>query len=152
MRLASPSDRVGGSCTGEVDQEVADEARMLIPVVQVVAFAAVLAGPAPADPPRSRPGGPCIEGEQTVQLSSVPSYEEVTRALRSIEASSGGRVEVASAGMSGEGRGSGMPRSGTVPMCSGSRRGSTGTSCTAPGSVPVLRYLGSSSSRGGADP
>jgi hypothetical protein len=56
--------------------------RGLIPVVGVVAFAAVLAGPAPADPPSHVPGGPCIAAEQTVQLSSVSSYEEVTRAPR----------------------------------------------------------------------
>ena len=78
--------------------------RWLIPVIALVSYAAVIAGPAPADPPSHVPGGPCIEDTQTVRLSSLPSYEEVTRTLRSIEASSQGRVEVASAGLSGEGR------------------------------------------------
>jgi murein tripeptide amidase MpaA len=63
-----------------------------------------LTGPAAADPPSHVPGGPCIESEQQVQLSSLPSYEEVVRILSSIEASSQGRVEVASTGLSGEGR------------------------------------------------
>jgi hypothetical protein len=78
--------------------------RWLLPVVGVAAVAAALAGPAPADPPSHVPGGPCIEDEQEVKLSSLPSFEEVTRRLRSIEASSHGAVEVASAGLSGEGR------------------------------------------------
>ena len=47
--------------------------RWLIPVVGVAAFAAALAGPAPADPPSHVPGGPCIEPTQTVQLSILPS-------------------------------------------------------------------------------
>ena len=63
-----------------------------------------LVGPAAADPPSHVPGGPCLEGEQQVRLSSLPSYEEVARTLDSIEASSQGVVEVGSAGLSGEGR------------------------------------------------
>jgi Zinc carboxypeptidase len=63
-----------------------------------------LAGPAAADPPSHVPSGPCIEDQQQVRLSSLPSYEEVVRILGSIEASSQGEVEVASAGLSGEGR------------------------------------------------
>jgi hypothetical protein len=63
-----------------------------------------LAGTAGADPPAHVPGGPCIEDSQNVSLSSLPSYEEVVRQLGSIEASSHGAVEVASAGLSGEGR------------------------------------------------
>jgi hypothetical protein len=39
-----------------------------------------------------------------VSLSSLPSYDEVGRQLQSIAESSAGRVEVASAGLSGEGR------------------------------------------------
>jgi Zinc carboxypeptidase len=39
-----------------------------------------------------------------VQLSSLPSYEEVVRQLSSIASSSQGEVEIASAGLSGEGR------------------------------------------------
>jgi hypothetical protein len=69
-----------------------------------VGLAVALAGSAPADPPATVPGGPCIEGSQDVSLSSVPSYEEVAKQLRSIEASSQGTVDVASAGRSGEGR------------------------------------------------
>src|SRR5918992_1963669 len=69
-----------------------------------VGLAAAFAGSAPADPPDHVPGGPCIEEGQQVRLSSLPSYEEVRKQLRSIEASSHGTVEVASAGRSGEGR------------------------------------------------
>jgi Zinc carboxypeptidase len=77
--------------------------RTLAPILGA-ALVVALAGPAPADPPSHVPGGPCIEGEQQVQLASLPSYQEVTDALASIEGSSQGRVEVASAGLSGEGR------------------------------------------------
>jgi hypothetical protein len=72
----------------------------------VVGLVAVvgLSGPAAADPPSHVPGGPCLEDQQQVQLSSLPSYAEVVRILASIEASSQGEVEVASAGLSGEGR------------------------------------------------
>src|SRR5262245_57996410 len=73
-------------------------------VAAVVALTAAFAPAAPADPPDTVPGGPCIEQEQNVSLSSLPSYGEVVRQLRSIEASSQGAVEIASAGMSGEGR------------------------------------------------
>ena len=121
--------------------------RWLIPVVGVVAFAAVLAGPAPADPPSHVPGGPCIEGEQTVQLSSVPSYEEVTRALRSIEASSGGRVEVASAGMSGEGRELWYATVGDGPDVFWLQARIHGNELHSTEAVlQILRYLGSSGS------
>ena len=70
----------------------------------VVGFVVAFAGAAAADPPATVPGGPCIEDRQNVSLSSLPSYEEVVRQLRSIEASTHGTVEVASAGLSGEGR------------------------------------------------
>ena len=70
----------------------------------VVSAAAVYAAPATADPPSGVPGGPCLEGEQQVRLSSLPSYEQVVQQLESIEASSQGAVEIASAGLSGEGR------------------------------------------------
>ena len=69
-------------------------------LVVAVAFA----GPATADPPSGVPGGPCLENEQQVQLTSLPSYAEVGRILESIAASSQGEVDVASAGLSGEGR------------------------------------------------
>jgi Zinc carboxypeptidase len=78
--------------------------KLFLPVLGVAVAVALLAGPATADPPSGVPGGPCIEGEQTVQLSSLPSYEEVVRQLSSIESSSQGAVEIASAGQSGEGR------------------------------------------------
>jgi hypothetical protein len=77
--------------------------RWLLPVLGL-ALVALTAGPATADPPSHVPGGPCLEDPQQEQRSSVPSYEEVARILGSIEASSQGRVEVASAGLSGEGR------------------------------------------------
>ena len=73
------------------------------------ACAAVLAGAvtmpniATADPPQS-PGGPCIQGDQNVSLASVAGYQDVVRELDRIERGSQGRVEVASAGTSGEGR------------------------------------------------
>jgi len=67
-------------------------------------LAVSMAGTSPADPPAHVPGGPCIEPGQQVNLSSIPSYAEVVKQLRSIEASSRGAVEVASAGQSGEGR------------------------------------------------
>jgi Zinc carboxypeptidase len=63
-----------------------------------------LAVPAAADPPSHVPGGPCLEDQQQVRLSSLPSYEDVVRILGSIERSSRGEVEIASAGLSGEGR------------------------------------------------
>jgi hypothetical protein len=69
-----------------------------------VGLAVAFAGSAEADPPATVPGGPCLEDSQNVNLSSIPSYEDVAKQLRSIEASSQGAVEVASAGRSGEGR------------------------------------------------
>lgn len=73
-------------------------------VVLGLAATVGLASPAVADPPSHVPGGPCLEAEQRVQLSSLPSYEDVIRILGSIEASSHGEVDVSSAGLSGEGR------------------------------------------------
>jgi Zinc carboxypeptidase len=72
--------------------------------VLALVVAVALAGPATADPPSHVPGGPCIENEQQVKLSSLPSYAQVVSILDSIQASSQGEVEVASAGLSGEGR------------------------------------------------
>jgi len=79
-------------------------ARRWLALVLAPALALPFASPVAADPPAGIPGGPCIEGDQTVQLNSLTSHEETTQALRSIEASSQGRVSVASAGQSGEGR------------------------------------------------
>ena len=79
--------------------------KLLAPaLVLALVVAVALAGPATADPPSHVPGGPCIENEQQVKLSSLPSYAQVVSILDSIQASSQGEVEVASAGLSGEGR------------------------------------------------
>ena len=58
---------------------------------------------ATADPPHN-PGGPCIQSDQNVSLSSVAGYADVVQALDRIERTSNGLVSVASAGTSGEGR------------------------------------------------
>src|SRR4029450_1045367 len=51
--------------------------RLLLPIVGVVAAVAFLATPATADPPSHVPGGPCLEDTQSVQLDSIPAYDEV---------------------------------------------------------------------------
>jgi hypothetical protein len=58
---------------------------------------------ATADPPHN-PGGPCIQPDQNVSLSSVAGYADVVQQLDRIERTSKGRVSVESAGTSGEGR------------------------------------------------
>ena len=58
---------------------------------------------ATADPPHN-PGGPCIQEDQNVSLSSVAGYADVVHSLDRIERTSKGRVTVTSAGTSGEGR------------------------------------------------
>ncbi|MFC5379243.1 M14 family zinc carboxypeptidase [Aquipuribacter nitratireducens] len=63
----------------------------------------IAAQPASAEPAHT-PGGPCLQEDQTVTLSSVADYEDVERRLATIEANSDGRVSVESAGLSGEGR------------------------------------------------
>ena len=78
--------------------------RAWLTVALALGIAVGAAGPSTADPPDHVPGGPCIEQSQEVSLSSLPSYQEVARQLSRIEASSRGAVEVASAGVSGEGR------------------------------------------------
>jgi hypothetical protein len=78
--------------------------RRLFSLALGLAMVLGLAGRAPAEPPEHTPGGPCIESNQNVSLSSLPSYDEVGGQLQAIAESSGGRVEVASAGLSGEGR------------------------------------------------
>jgi zinc carboxypeptidase len=112
-----------------------------------VALTAAFASAAAADPPDHVPGGPCIEAEQNVSLSSLPSYEEVGERLRSIEASSRGAVEVASAGLSGEGRqlyyatvGSGPDVFWLQSRIHGNELHSTEAA------LQILRYLGSSGS------
>jgi Zinc carboxypeptidase len=65
--------------------------------------AAGVGATASADPAHT-PGGPCLQSEQNVSLSSVANYADVQRELTRIEQASQGRVAVASAGQSGEGR------------------------------------------------
>ena len=120
--------------------------RWLTATLTVAAMAA-FAGQATAEPPQHVPGGPCLEETQTVKLSSVPSYEEVQRQLRSIEASSHGAVEVRSAGVSGEGRqlyyatvGSGRDVFWLQARIHGNELHSTEAS------LQLLKYLGSSGS------
>ena len=50
-----------------------------------------------ADPPHN-PGGPCIQPDQNVSLSSVAGYDDVVQVLDRIERTSHGLVDVASAG------------------------------------------------------
>jgi Zinc carboxypeptidase len=68
-------------------------------------LAAALSGPtaATADPAHL-PGGPCIQPEQNISLSSVAGYADVVQVLDRIERASNGLVNVDSAGTSGEGR------------------------------------------------
>jgi len=54
--------------------------------------------------PTHNPGGPCIQPDQNISLSSVAGYDDVVQALDRIERTSNGLVTVASAGQSGEGR------------------------------------------------
>lgn len=63
----------------------------------------VATAPAGAEPAHS-PGGPCIQDDQNVSRSSVADYDDVVRELGQIERTSKGKVAVASAGQSGEGR------------------------------------------------
>ena len=121
--------------------------RGLAAVMTGLVLAVALAGPAPADPPAHEPGGPCLEPGQQVSLSSLPSYEQVVRQLRSIESSSQGAVEVASAGQSGEGRqlyyatvGDGPDVFWLQSRIHGNELHSTEAA------LQVLRYLGSSGS------
>lgn len=66
-------------------------------------LATVVSVPAAADPPHN-PGGPCLQPDQTVSLSSVAGYDDVVTTLNRIERTSNGLVRVGSAGHSGEGR------------------------------------------------
>jgi hypothetical protein len=54
--------------------------------------------------PAHQPGGPCLQPEQNVSLSSVAGYDDVVHVLDRIDRTSNGRVDVGSAGSSGEGR------------------------------------------------
>jgi hypothetical protein len=112
-----------------------------------IGLAVALAGSAPADPPAHVPGGPCLEPGQQVSLSSLPSYEEVVRQLRSIEASSQGAVEVAGAGLSGEGRPLMYATVGDGPEVFWLQARIHGNELHSTEAVlQILRYLGSSGS------
>ena len=112
-----------------------------------VAAAVGFAGAASADPPAHVPGGPCIEENQNVSLSSLPSYEEVARQLRSIEASSHGAVEVHSAGLSGEGRQLYYATVGTGPDVFWLQARIHGNELhSTEAALQILKYVGSSGS------
>ncbi len=72
-------------------------------------------GVAHADPSH-QPGGPCIQESQQVSLASVAGYADVVRELDRIGQTSGGTVDVASAGRSGEGRDLWYATVGTGPV------------------------------------
>ena len=72
-------------------------------VAALTATALGVATPAAATPAHV-PGGPCLQPDQTVSLSSVANYADVVQTLDRIERTSNGLVRVASAGTSGEGR------------------------------------------------
>lgn len=122
--------------------------RWLLPALVLgLVVAVTFAGPATADPPSGVPGGPCLENEQQVKLSSLPSYEEVARSLDSIEASSQGRVEVGSAGLSGEGRELLYATVGTGPDVFWLQARIHGNELHSTEAVlQILRFLGSSGS------
>ncbi|OKI62277.1 M14 family zinc carboxypeptidase [Micromonospora sp. CB01531] len=68
-------------------------------------LATVLTGALPASAsPTHLPGGPCLQPNQNVSLSSVAGYDDVRQVLDRIERTSRGLVRVDSAGTSGEGR------------------------------------------------
>ena len=77
--------------------------RALALLAASLALVTVGVAPAGAEPTHT-PGGPCLQDDQAVELSSVAGYDDVVNQLNRIEQSSGGRVTVASAGQSGEGR------------------------------------------------
>jgi Zinc carboxypeptidase len=112
-----------------------------------VAAGVGLTGTATGDPPATVPGGPCIEESQNVTLSSLPSYDEVGRQLRSIEASSHGAVEVHSAGLSGEGRQLYYATVGTGPDVFWLQARIHGNELhSTEAALQILKYLGSSGS------
>jgi hypothetical protein len=76
--------------------------RTLIAIAGAALLASGLVSTAVAAP--HNPGGPCIQDDQNVSLESVAGYADVVRELGRIERTSDGRVSVASAGQSGEGR------------------------------------------------
>jgi hypothetical protein len=65
---------------------------------------AVVSSATPAEASPHVPGGPCIQPDQNVSLSSVAGYDDVVQVLDGIERTSQGLVKVDSAGTSGEGR------------------------------------------------
>ncbi|MGH8826915.1 MAG: M14 family zinc carboxypeptidase [Jiangellaceae bacterium] len=112
--------------------------------------AGLVTGVAPvnADPAHT-PGGPCLQGEQYVSLASVAGYADVQARLASIELNSQGRVTVASAGLSGEGRELSYATVGTgntVFWLQARIHGNELHSTEA--ALQILQYLGSSNSPG----
>jgi hypothetical protein len=79
--------------------------RKIVAVASLMIAGTLVPGtpPAAADPPH-QPGGPCIQENQNVSRSSVAGYADVVQGLDRIVRTSGGLVEVHSAGRSGEGR------------------------------------------------
>ena len=112
-----------------------------------VAGAVTFSGQAAAVPPATVPGGPCLEEDQNVSLSSLPSYDQVGKQLRSIEASSHGTVQVRSAGLSGEGRQLYYATVGTGPDVFWLQARIHGNELHSTEAVlQILKYLGSSGS------
>jgi hypothetical protein len=95
----------------------------------LAAAVSVAVSPASADPAHV-PGGPCLQPDQNVSLSSVAGYDDVVTALDRIERTSNGLVTVDSAGASGEGRQllyATVCRSSTTSAAARRRPGSSGT-------------------------
>lgn len=79
--------------------------RRILTLTAVTALLATgLATPLASAQPPHRPGGPCLQDQQHVSRASVAGYDDVVRELGRIEHTSGGLVDVASTGTSGEGR------------------------------------------------
>jgi murein tripeptide amidase MpaA len=72
-------------------------------IVLSACMSLLFVGQSSADPAHV-PGGPCLQENQKVSLSSVANYQDVVRSLAQIERTSKGMVTVESAGQSGEGR------------------------------------------------
>src|SRR5215207_11641780 len=121
--------------------------RGLLTAACALTLAVGLSGPAGADPPGHVPGGPCIEPSQEVRLDGVATYEDVVRSLRSIEESTRGAVEVASAGQSGEGRQLPYATVGHGPDVVWLQARIHGNELlSTEAALQILRYLGSSGS------
>jgi Zinc carboxypeptidase len=79
--------------------------RKTIIALAAAALLTVASGATPATAsPTHVPGGPCIQPDQNVSLSSVAGYDDVLQVLDRIERTSNGLIKADSAGTSGEGR------------------------------------------------